>query len=203
MQIFLTPPTVSDFQNARLDLAAISKAQSVINALHDLARAASPLTVIGLAQSLHPETTSIEAVNLLLIDVEQAVAATKRNADEFKFVEIAERARLAPAKSTASRRIFDIQHRLNAIASATASLKNSTEKRREELLLAKVSPADIDKLEPLFDPAAGAAETAILKTELTALEAFLASSDESQLPDGFEVSELLKVSQPHLPLGNY
>lgn len=193
-------PKLEDFHFFRLSNDARNAAVQVTNAMRGLAGAIDLPGAFAIAQSRHPGAGPLEALQALLGEIEAATLAAQAYRVDFDALSESERTRLAPIVSTASRRALAIQGRMGDIASESKSFKSQTEKRREELLLAKVSPEDIDKLTPMFDLTAGEAETALLQVELVALELFLKTSDEAHLPAGFEVVTVLQVEVKAPPL---
>ncbi|EKE17450.1 MAG: hypothetical protein ACD_10C00450G0001, partial [uncultured bacterium] len=68
--------------------------------------------------------------------------------------------------------------------------------RRQKLVAAGVSGADLERLSKDETLADLLAEQKALQVENEALERFLATSDERRLPAGFKIPEVVKVSVP-------
>ena len=192
---FLTPPTAADFHRLTADMAHGKQARQVINVLHDLVQAVAPLSIITIAQGLHPGKSASEALDLMRVDAERALAAVKLHDGQFKAVSDAERDRLAPIRNCAARQAFNIRHQLGCIRGTFHCLDVRFEERRKKLEEAGIEPAEIERLVPQLSPEQAAeldAQVASLNAELASLEAFLKTSDERLLPAGFVVTEQLR-----------
>jgi hypothetical protein len=190
----LTPPTAADFHRITLDPAHGQQARKIINTLQHLAQTVAPLSIIKIAQGLNPDKSVGEALDLMQVDAERALAAVKLHDGQFKAVSNADRKRLAPIQNCAVRRARDIQHQLGVLQGTSHCLDVRVEARREKLKEAGIEQAEIERLVPQISPeqaAELAAQVESLNAELASLEAFLKTSDERLLPAGFVVTEPL------------
>lgn len=203
MTEFLIPLTADGFRQFRHDPAAkrqaLADASQLAGVLKNLFHTVTPLSMLMMAQRQHPDATMGEAVKLALEKAKQAVIAVQESQAEHQVIMDAERHRLAPAMSRASRRVFAITAQIEAVQGEKAHLVGGIEQKRTAMLKAGVPQADIERLNPEFDKAAFDAEIHALKAEQTALESFLASGDDNLLPDGFILAESLKLVAAELP----
>ena len=192
MSDYLAPPTLASLRQLHFDPKAAQQAVSdgwqAVSALRKVVHQIDALMVIALAQSRYPDAEPDQAVALLLRDVTQFSDAIEQHKTQFKAISDAEKARLAPAMSLAARRVFDISATVKLLQHRQERSADDIERRRKTLADARVPLADIDRLAPVEDAAATAAmaaEIQALQDEQAALEGFIATGNESLLPEGF------------------
>jgi len=172
-------------------------AMSAIRALQDLARIATPQAIAQVAAQHYPGVPLQMAIAKLEIEITQARTEFAAYAAQCKEVHDAERERLAPVRGSAVRRTFAIHEQLEQIGREIAHAQSETESRRKKMSEAKMTQAEIDNLAPaVADTSVLLAERERLTVELNSLNAFISTNDESLLPDGFELTEPLKISFP-------
>ncbi|MBY0236721.1 MAG: hypothetical protein K2W93_17205 [Burkholderiaceae bacterium] len=197
MNEFLIPLTADGFRKFRHDPAAkrqaVADASQLAGVLKNLFHITTPLSMLMMAQRQYPDATMGEAVKLALEKAKQAVVAVKENQAEHKAVMDAERARLAPAMSRASKRVFAILEQIKVLQGEKSRSVGEIEAKRKKMADAGVPKEDVDRLTPAFDVAGVNAQIQGLKAEQAGLEAFIASGDDNLLPDGFVLVESLQL----------
>lgn len=189
----LPAPNAAD---ATYDREAINAAIAVKQALSEALRALTPETILSIAEQIFPMVSARSGAELLLLEIRNTQTIFEKQADLYKQVEDAERIRLAPLMSAATRRMFAIQPLIDGIQREISNATEATAKRREALAAAQVSNEDVERLAPAFDTAGADIRIQDLQAEMAALEKFLKYRNEKDLPAGFVVAEPLKTSQP-------
>jgi len=192
----LHTPTAKEALDFSTDPEALKAAFSAIRILRELTRAITPQAVATLARQRFPGQPLAMAIASLEVEVAQAHAELVGHTELARAAQDAERERLAPVRSSAVRRAFAAQERLEQINREIPRVGSAAEARRSKLEEAGLSQNEIDCLAPAPDTASLLAEREELTIELGSLNAFIATGDESYLPEGFTVTDPVKVSFP-------
>lgn len=162
-----------------------------------------PETMAALARQYHPEAeTNYQAAAYFGLEVMAALRALSQHGEDVRSIAGAEAECQAPLVATATRRIFEIPSKLEAVKSQLRHMDVAANERRENLRKACVAGEDLERL-----MAEGADERTARRTSLNAehqallaeqesLARFLKTREEQYLPAGFTASELIKVSVP-------
>jgi hypothetical protein len=167
-------------------------AHALASKLSHLFTKTHPAAMIALAQSLHPGTEPKEALNLMRTTVGHVEGCINLYTRQYEAIVQAEEERLKPLLSQVVKRVFAIPAEIKRIRYTKTQAGYDVEERRKKLVDAKVPKADIDRIVLPPDTAKMDADIHRLRTEQDALELFIATKDESYLPDGFILVEPLK-----------
>ena len=152
-------------------------------------RGLSPNDVLALALHLHPEDAPADALVRLDATVDNFIRSFSAVSSELRDTLAADRERMAPVVAKAARRRLQIVSELGAIGSHIRSIERHDLAKRERLTSAGLSDAELQAVAAATDTTKLSARRAALNAEGEALERFLSTYDERDLPAGFAEGE--------------
>jgi len=152
-----------------------------------------PETLLALARQFFIGEDDYQTIVKFGLEVTDALRALTAHSEDVRSLSRAEKDRVAPAVSAASRRHFEIIYKLQELSACIRRHEADLRKRREALQDAGVSGNDLERLVPADGNSALQAEYAVLQEENEALSRFLLSRDERHLPANFIISAPIKV----------
>lgn len=155
-----------------------------------------PFTVVAVARQFFPGEDDFQAVSKFGLEIAAGLRELAAHGEDCASVAAAEKARIAPAMSTATRRIFELIARLPLLEDAIRNHGTVMAKRRASLEAAGVTGDDLARLSNAESIGALIAEQAALRIENEALQRFISTGDECHLPAGFTIREVIKASVP-------
>lgn len=180
-------PNLEDLTAFRNDPDAVRIARKL---RADIRRAADSVVLEALyATATHrfPDDAPMQALQKLGLETTALLRDLGRLGEDARSVLDAERARLERLTRAATKRMFAAVERLGNIPRIVASHEGvAREKRRELKLLGVEDQAIIERAAPMPDREQFEAEKDALKAEIAALERFIRTGDESDLPPGIK-----------------
>lgn len=170
---------IAEAESIRLD---VSKALSTLNAA----------AVVALAMSASPGEPAAVAVQTLKSKVADMIRALSTSSDELQAAQHAERDRIVPLIAAAGHRTLEIEGIVQGIASRIRSADSRQNGKRDRLMKAGLTGAELDRAAAPFDPSELQAKRTALLVEQDELERFIQTRDPQHLPAGFagEMSEV-------------
>lgn len=192
----LSAPSADDLRDFKHDSEAV---RTAIGVKDDLVREIQRLhlfTLCALARQLFPGESDHQAVSKLGLELAATMRELAAHGEDCQTVDAAEKDRLSATMSAAIRRHLDIAGRMPQLIEQLRRHETDTSQRRQKLVAAGVSGADLERLSKDETLADLLAEQKSLQVENEALERFIATSEERHLPAGFAIPEAVKVSVP-------
>ena len=192
-------PNLEDLMAFRNDPDAVRIARKL---KADIRRAADSVALEALyAAAAHrfPNDAPMQALQKLGLETTALLRDRGRLGGDARSVPDAERARLEPLTRAATKRMFAAIERLGSIPRIVAAYEGTArEKRRELKLLGVEDQAIIERVAPMPDREQFVAEENALKAESAALERFIRTGDESDLPPGIEPEPMRVAEMRHI-----
>ena len=192
-------PNLEDLMAFRNDPDAVRIARKL---KADIRRAADSVALEALyAAAAHrfPNDAPMQALQKLGLETTALLRDLGRLGEDARSVQDAERARLEPLTRAATKRMFAAIERLGSIPRIVAAYEGTArEKRRELKLLGVEDQAIIERVAPMPDREQFEAEENALKAEIAALERFIRTGDESDLPPGIEPEPMREAEMRHI-----
>lgn len=192
-------PNLEDLMAFRNDPDAVHIARKL---KADIRRAADSVALEVLyAAAAHrfPNDAPMQALQKLGLETTALLRDLGRLGEDARSVQDAERARLEPLTRAATKRMFAAIERLGSIPRIVAAYEGTArEKRRELKLLGVEDQAIIERVAPMPDREQFEAEENALKAEIAALERFIHTGDESDLPPGIEPEPMRVAEMRHI-----
>lgn len=192
----LPTPSPDDLRAFQHNPEAIRAAISIKDNLLHAIQQAHPFTLCAMARQFFPGEDDFQAVSKMGLEIAAGLRELAGHDTDCSCVAAAEKARIAPLMSAATRRHFEIAAKLPMLESAIRNHGTEASKKRTALQLAGVTGDDLERLASTESIGGPIAEQAALRIENEALQQFLATGDERHLPAGFVVAEPVKVSIP-------
>lgn len=193
-------PSPEDLQSFRLNaesMRAAVKLRATISAQVFLLK---PEAMLAVAMQLFPGEDAHSAILKLHAEVDHVLRALAQFGEDVNSLVEAESERLAPMIAAAARRALQIPPKLEGIGRSLRFMDAATAEREANLRKAGVNNEDLQRL-----IADGAEERETHRSELNAqreallaeqeaLDMFLQTGDEQDLPEGFTVTAPLRIS---------
>lgn len=192
----LSAPSADDLRDFKHDSEAVRTAIGVKDDLVREIQRLHPFTLCALARQLFPGESDHQAVSKLGLELAATMRELSAHGEDCQTVDAAEKDRLSATMSAAIRRHLDIAGRMPQLIEQLRRHETDTSQRRQKLVAAGVSGADLERLSKDETLADLLAEQKALQVENEALERFIATSEERHLPAGFAIPEAVKVSVP-------
>jgi hypothetical protein len=192
----LPTPSPDDLRSFQHCPEAIRAATAIKADLLRAIQQAHPFTIAAVARQFFPAEGDFQSVSKLGLEIAATMRELAAHGEDCQTVDAAEKDRLSATMSAAIRRHLDIAGRMPQLAEQLRRHETDTSQRRQKLVAAGVSGADLERLSTDETLANLLAEQKALQVENEALERFLATSEESHLPAGFAIPEAVKVSVP-------
>ncbi len=192
----LPTPSPDDLRAFQHNPEAIRTAIGIKTDLLRAIQGLRPFTLAAVARQFFPGEDDFQAVSKLGLELAATMRELAAHGEDSTTVLAAEKARIAPAMSSAIRRAFEIADKLPALESAIRNHRTESTKKRAALEAAGVTGDDLARLSNAESIGALIAEQAALQVENESLQQFLATGDERHLPAGFTITEVIKVSVP-------
>ena len=192
----LPTPSPDDLRAFQHNPEAIRTAIGIKTDLLRAIQGLHPFTLAAVARQFFPGEDDFQAVSKLGFELAATMRELAAHGEDCQTVDAAEKDRLSATMSTAIRRHLDIAGHMPQLAEQLRRHETDTSQRRQKLVAAGVSGADLERLSKDETLADLLAEQKSLQVENEALERFIATSEERHLPAGFVVNEPVKVSSP-------
>jgi len=144
-----------------------------------------PASIVALAMSRHPEQSAEQALEIFCGEVATFLCALELCSDESQAALEAERDRLAPIVAAAAHRGLDIAARISNIDARIDANQRRNVEKRERLRKAGLTGDELESVASPTDNSELLSERAAMAAENEALQEFLRTRDEQNLPDGF------------------
>lgn len=189
-------PTIEEIQTFRRDSEAVRAAVKLRVTISAQVFLMTPESMLAVAMQQFPDEDAHSAILKLHAEFDHALLALTRFGEDVTSLVEAETERLAPLVSEAARRALEIPRKLQGVKNELRSMETRTAERETSLRRAGVKGDDIQRL-----MAEGAEERdarriylntkhQALLAELGALEAFIQSGDETNLPEDFSLDDV-------------
>jgi hypothetical protein len=200
-------PSADEIRAFRRDADAMGVALKLRADIVRAVQLIQPETLLALARQHFSGEADFHALAKFGLELSAMLRELAEHGEDMRSIAGAEAECLAPLVATATRRIFEIPSKLEAVKSQLRHMDVTANERRENLRKAGVTGEDLERL-----MAEGADERTARRTSLNAehlallaekesLARFLKTRDEQYLPAGFTASEPIKASAtlPALP----
>lgn len=145
----------------------------------------SPAVIVSLAMSRHPEQTAALAFASFRSEVTECLRMLDSSTKGLQDALDAKREQLASVVAAAANRGLEIVQLVSHIDSKIACSQRNDEEKRERLRQAGLTGAELETVSASTDNAELLAKRAALLAENEALQEFLRTRDEQDLPEGF------------------
>lgn len=180
------------------DSAALQAARELRDTTADQIKRVRADAIAAMAQERHPECTAVEAVNAFSAELTFELAPLLDSSEALAKAETEACARQKPIVDAAARRTLQIAKRIADIEQVIKYSKHvSSDSHRAELFHSGRSTVQMNELAAPRDCSALLAEQAELHIESDALEKFLRSRDERDLPEKFCEGVPDYLASPH------
>lgn len=192
----LPTPSPDDLRAFNHNPEAIRAAIGIKDDLLHAIQQAHPFTLCAMARQVFPGEDDFQAVSKMGLEIAAGLRELAAHGEDCGSVAAAEKARIAPLMSAATRRHFEIAAKLPMLESAIRNHGIKASKKRATLQSAGVTGDDLERLASTESIGGLIAEQAALRVENESLQQFIATGDEHHLPTDFVVAEPAKVSIP-------
>jgi len=178
--------TIDDAEMCRLHLSGATQTATAI--ARKVARATHRLShneVLALALHLHPDHPPADALARLDATVDDFIRTFGAASREFCDALAGDRERKAPIVTQAARRRHEVANEIVAIDSSLAAIERNDATKRERLKSAGLSGAQLHRAAVPTDTTELSARRAAMVVESEALDRFLRTRDEDELPAAF------------------
>ena len=177
---------IDDAELCRLYLSgATQTATAIARKVAHAARSLSHNDVVALALHLHPDHAPAAALARLDATADDFIRTFGAVSRQFCDALAADRERKAPIVAQAARRRHEVASDIAAIDSSIAAIERNDATKRERLKSAGLSGAELHRAAVPTDTAELSVRHGALVVESEALDRFLRTRDEGDLPAGF------------------